>query len=151
MEIHDVVLDVSGGRAGIHIENDIHRAAERPMTYIQYVNEFDIDTICAILIDSIARYHGFEDGNKRTALMTAIFTYRVNGVHFKATATMNKQFDALVMWVVKKKPGVSEIEKRLQKLRSRFEVDTEQPVSNMFLSFARMRLRKEATKRSNKV
>lgn len=81
-------------------------------------------------------------------MMTAIFTYRINGVHFKPTMTMNKEFDALVMWVVKKKPEIPEIEERLQKLRDKFEVATEQPIVNMLISFVKMRLRKDANKQS---
>ncbi|MFO0781622.1 MAG: type II toxin-antitoxin system death-on-curing family toxin [Candidatus Saccharimonadales bacterium] len=148
VEIHEVVLEVSEGRPGIHVENDIRRASERPLTYINYVDEYDLDTICAILIDSIARYHGFEDGNKRTALMTAIFTYRANGVHFKATMLMNKRFDALVMWVVRKKPEIPEIEERLKKLRAEFEVSSGQPLNKMLTSFAKMRIRKNSSKRN---
>jgi prophage maintenance system killer protein len=101
------------------------------------------------MIDSIARYHGFNDGNKRTALMTTLFTYRKNGVHFKATMTMNKKFDALVMWTVKKKPEIPEIEQRLRKLREEFEISTEQSPANMFRAFLKMRGRKQSrTKKS---
>jgi death-on-curing family protein len=148
VETHDVVLEVSGGRPGIHVKSDILRAVERPETYVHYVETFDVDTICAVLIDSIARYHGFNDGNKRTALMIAIFTYRINGVHFKATTAMNKKFDALVMWVVEKKPSISEIEKRLKIARKSFEVDTEQSLVNMFVAFVTMRRLKEAAKKA---
>lgn len=143
VEIHELVLDVSGGRAGIHVANDIHRAAERPVTYTSYVDQFDIDTICAVLIDSIARYHGFNDGNKRTALMTAMATYRINGYHFKVTLTMNKQFDFLVMWVVKKKPEIPEIEARLKRLREKFGAPTEQSWAKLITTFVTIRLRKE--------
>ncbi len=145
-EIHDIVLNVTGGRTGIHVENDIHRAIERPMTYTSFVDDYDVDTICAVLVDSIARYHGFKDGNKRTALMTAILTYRINDVHFKSTVKMNKDFDALVMWVVKKKPEIIDIEVRLKSLRQRHQTDSEQSFKSVLSSFIKMRLKKDQKK-----
>lgn len=71
--VHDVAL-MTGGLSGVHSENLIQAAVQRPITYIGYVDDYDLDTICAVLIESIARNHGFKDGNKRTALMTAIYT-----------------------------------------------------------------------------
>jgi death-on-curing protein len=148
VEIHEVVLNISGGKGGIHVESDIHRAVERPVTYTSYIETYDLDTVCAVLVDSIARYHGFSDGNKRTALMTTMMTYRMNDINFKPTIAMNKEFDALVMWVVKKKPEIPQIEQRLKLLRTRFEVGTQQPFSRMLNSFAIMRLKKEQAKRN---
>lgn len=142
-DIHDTVLMVSGGRPGVHVASDIHRAIERPMTYASYRDEYDIDTVCALLIDSIARYHGFNDGNKRTALMTAILTYRINEIHFKATDSMNEEFDALVMWVVNHKPEVEEIEERLKSLRKTHEIGGEQSIATLFNSFVSMLVKKQ--------
>lgn len=123
IELHDIVLMVSPGRPGIHDMNQVHAAVQRPLTYTQYVSEYDLDTVCALLIDSIARNHGFKDANKRTSLMTAIFTYRVNDVHFKATTEMNIDFDNLIMWVVLEKPLIDEVIVRLRQLRNRHETD----------------------------
>ncbi len=95
----------------------IKSAVKRPESYVHYIENYDIDTICAVLIDSIARYHGFKDGNKRTALMASIYTYKLNKVHFTATKEMNQDFDKLVMWVVTEKPSIEDICKRLKKLR----------------------------------
>lgn len=134
--LHEAVLHYSGGKQGIHNEKLILSAIERPLTHTQYVKDYDLDTICALLIDSIARNHGFMDGNKRTALLTAIFTYRVNGVHFKATEAMNMDFDSLVMWVVNKKPSVEQIRKRLKKLR-KIHQRSEESWGAMFTAFAR--------------
>jgi death-on-curing protein len=132
--LHDAVLSYSGGRAGIHDENLIISAVERPLTYVEYVESYDLDTICALIIDSVARYHGYKDGNKRTALLMAIFAYRVNEVHFKATQEMNVDFDDLVMWVVIKKPGIDKISNRLKQLREIHE-GNEEPWSAMFTAF----------------
>ena len=88
---------------------------------MHYQDDYDLDTLCALLIDSLARYHGFKDGNKRTALMTAVYTYKLNGVHFEASKKMNQDFDDLVMWVVTKKPKIEMIRERLKRLRQLYE------------------------------
>jgi death-on-curing protein len=119
--LHEVVLTFSSGKDGIHDYKLIESAVKRPESYTHYAGSYNLDTICALLIDSLARYHGFRDGNKRTALMTAIYTYKLNGVHFVASVEMNTAFDELVMWVVTKKPGVPDIYRRLEKLRSLYE------------------------------
>lgn len=124
--LHDAILWASGGKSGVHDEKLILSAIERPATYTQYVDDYDLDTICAVLIDSIARYHGFRDGNKRTALITTIFTYRINDVHFNATVDMNNDFDDLVMWVVTEKPDIPAVVDRLKELRKLHECE-EQP------------------------
>jgi death-on-curing protein len=107
----------SGGRPGIHKESLIHSAVSRPESYTQYVDSYDLDTICALLIDSIARYHGFNDGNKRTALMTALLTYKLNGVSFRATKKLNLDFEELVLWVVKEKPEIETISEKLKEIK----------------------------------
>lgn len=115
--LHEMVLDLTGGKPGVHDEKLIQGAIERPVTYVQYVDEYDIDTVCALLLDSIARNHGFRDGNKRTALLAAVFTYRVNKVHFRANDKMNTDFDDLVMWIVNSKPKIDKIVTKLKALR----------------------------------
>lgn len=119
--IHEVVINLTGGKDGVHDEKLLKSALERPRTFVGYQDDYDINTICALLIDSIARYHGFKDGNKRTALMTAFFTYRINGVHFRATKKMNEDFDNLVMWVVISKPRINDIVEKLVDLRNKHE------------------------------
>ena len=64
-QIHEIILDVSGGKRGVHDLKLIVSAVERPKTFVEYIDAYDIDTISALLIDGIARYHGFRDGNKR--------------------------------------------------------------------------------------
>lgn len=133
--LHDAVIAYSGGRNGIHKESLLLSSIGRPLTYADYNEDYDLDDICAVIIDSVARNHGFNDGSERTALLTAIYTYRVNGVHFDATEKMNMDFDELVMWVVNKKPTVTEIAGRLKELRKCHEGSWE-GWTNMFMAFA---------------
>lgn len=51
--------------------------------------------------------------------MIAFYTYRLNGVHFRATEDMNMGFDVLVMWVVTQKPTIKKIKLRLAELRTK--------------------------------
>lgn len=138
--LHETVLVFSTGRPGIHAMNLIESAVKRPESYIQYVENYDLDTICALLIDSLARYHGFKDGNKRTALMTAIYTYKLNEIHFTASEQMNKDFDSLVMWVVQKKPEIDDIRKRLKELRELYEGKEKQSWRALLTAFANAKL-----------
>ena len=139
--VHEAVLAVSGGRPGVHNGQMIEKALTRPLTFTQYVDDYSLDTICALLIDSIARYHGFSDGNKRTALMTAIFTYRVNGVHFDSSEAMNRDFDELIMWVVTHKPDIADITEKLEQLRKVY-AGREHAWSEILMSLHRFRLHK---------
>jgi death-on-curing family protein len=118
--LHDTVLETSGGRPGIHNESAIHGAVARPKTYLGYNPDCDLHTVCAVLLDSIARNHGFKDGNKRTGLMTTLYTYRINGVYLKFNLMMNKDYEELVLWVVIQKPDIPETAKKLRELTDRY-------------------------------
>lgn len=137
--IHNTVLVFSVGRAGVHDKKLLQSAVNRPESYANYVEEYDLDTLCAVLIDSLARYHGFEDGNKRTALMAAIYTYKLNGVHFAVSQKMNEDFDKLVMWVVNDKPDIEEIRQKLKELRDLYE-GKEQTWAAIFSAFEKFKL-----------
>ena len=80
----------------------------------------DIHTVCAVLLDSIARNHAFVEGNKRTGLLTAILTYELNGIAIKASADRKKEFEELVLWVVLRKPSIEEIAQKLKILTDRY-------------------------------
>lgn len=118
--LHDAVLDVSGGAHGVLHPEMIKGAIERPKTYMAYSDEYDLHTVCALLLDSLARHHTFNDGNKRTALMTIIFTYRVNSVYLEFSLFMNKDYEKLVLWVVKEKPSIDEITQKLRRLTEKY-------------------------------
>jgi death on curing protein len=93
--------------------NDIEAALGRPMNYMQYETDCDIHLIAAIILDPVARYHAFADGNKRTALLTTLFIYRVNGFQLEYGHVMNEKFEELVLSVADNKVNLS-----IQELRS---------------------------------
>src|SRR4051812_30321259 len=103
MSLHDVVLEQSGGRAGILDNKVISAAVSRPLTYISYFPDSTVHTVCAVLLDSLARNHAFVEGNKRTGLMTVLFTYSLNGIDIDERADKGKEFENLVLWVVMQK------------------------------------------------
>jgi len=120
MVMHDAILDISGGRRGILDEAVIDAAIHRPKTYLAYHEECTIHTVCAVLLDSIARNHAFADGNKRTGLMTAILTYELNNIPLRSGADATDEFENLVLWVVLKKPSIEEVSNKLEGLMNRY-------------------------------
>ena len=121
IELHEAVIVATGGAVGVLNPHYIEAAITRPITYAQY-QEYTLHTVCAIILDSIARSHAFSDGNKRTALTSMIFAYNLNGVELDYSLLMNDEFEDIVMWVVESKPAVEEIEDYLQKLIKQFGI-----------------------------
>ncbi len=116
IDIHDAVIDVSGGRPGILDKKVIEAAVDRPKTFLSYNPNSDIHTVCAVLLDSLARNHAFVEGNKRSALLTVILTYSLNNVTLRFDKSMNRDFEELVLWVVLKKPEILDITEKLRSL-----------------------------------
>lgn len=122
VELHDkLVLAVSGGRKGLPHPDAIHSAVGRPMRYMHYDGNCTIHTVCAVLIDSLARNHAFADGNKRTALITTLYTYILNGTELSYTWIMNEEYEKLVLWVVEDKPSVPKIAEKLEELAEKYK------------------------------
>jgi len=62
---HDIVIEHFGGRQGILNRNGLESALARP--YSGYYRS--IERKGAALLESLAKNHGFVDGNKRTAIL----------------------------------------------------------------------------------
>jgi len=119
--LHEMILRFSPGRPGILHPDQLEAALQRPFTYAQY-ESVNIHTLAALMIDSFARNHAFNDGNKRTAIMSAIYTYAINDVFLTLNDGSNKDFEELVLWVVKDKPNINTIEKKLKSLVKIYEL-----------------------------
>lgn len=123
MDLHESILRISKGRHGVKDAGVIHAAINRPKTYLAYHEDCDIHTVCAVILESIARNHGFIDGNKRTGLMSAILTYELNNITLDLRrADRVHEFEELALWVVKDKPGIPEISGRLKELTDKYKV-----------------------------
>jgi death-on-curing protein len=72
----------------------------------------DIFSKAAALMRSLAQNHGFQNANKRTAMMATILFLEVNG--YEVVAPPKKMY-RLAMKVVKEKPSINSITRTLQK------------------------------------
>jgi len=109
--IHDQIIDASGGSKGYHDEKLVRSALARPLYSV--MNEDAYKTVyekAAALLDSIARNHGFRDGNKRTAMAAASYYLDENDVAVDYT---NKEYEEFMLLVVNDRPSVTEIAKWL--------------------------------------
>ncbi len=80
--IHDRQLAEHGGPDGIRDEGAVESALARPRNLAAY-GQPDAADLAAVYIYGLARSHGFADGNKRTAWITARLFLLDNGYHLK--------------------------------------------------------------------
>lgn len=111
--IHDLMLDVAGGREGIHDFHLLHSAIERPKA--QFAGKFLYSSIwlmAAALLHSLVKNHPFEDGNKRTAYFSTVRFLRKNNyilapkkreiVTFMVDVDVkNKTLEEIAVWLEK--------------------------------------------------
>jgi death-on-curing protein len=121
LKIHELALSIGGGLEGILHPERIPAALSRPQTFIDFRDDCDIHLVCAVLLHSLATSHPFTEGNKRTALLTTIMCYQVNGVELHMSLLMNDAYKDLVLWVVEQKPTIDEIALKLKDLVEAFE------------------------------
>ncbi len=80
LAIHDRVIEETGGLLGVRDPGLLESIAHRPKTAFGGVEQFpDIFTKAAVYLESIATYHVFLDGNKRTALSATAVFLNMNG------------------------------------------------------------------------
>ncbi len=86
IDLHELVLEASGGRSGILNESSLLSALARP-----YCGYFDsIEEKGSALLESVVQNHGFADGNKRTATMLTLKLFAHSGFVLEA---VNEQDD----------------------------------------------------------
>lgn len=70
---------------GILDEAKVQSALARPMNVLAYSDKQpDLITLAAYLWHGVSQAHGYEDGNKRTALLSAIAFLAANGITYDA-------------------------------------------------------------------
>lgn len=85
--IHDDQLQQHGGLSGIRDEGAIESALARPKhfwTYAEADTDLDLERMAAAYGVGLARNHGYQDGNKRTAFMAMYVFLRLNGLQLNA-------------------------------------------------------------------
>jgi death-on-curing protein len=80
--IHEQQIGIYGGAAGFINESNVLSAVARPQNIDAY-GEPDIADRAAAYAFGIANNHGFMDGNKRTAWVTAQFFLYINQVEMR--------------------------------------------------------------------
>lgn len=82
LELHDDVLEVSEGRAGVAHLSVIESAVSKPVASAWGEDAYPtFFTKVAALGYTLAHDHGFTDGNKRTALQVMLNTLEQNGFY----------------------------------------------------------------------
>lgn len=78
--IHDAQLEAHGGLPGYRDHGAISAMLSRVENLNAYENVNDIFVLAAAYLIAISRGHGFNDANKRTALMSALAFMDMNDI-----------------------------------------------------------------------
>ena len=116
-EIHDEALKSFGGLKGVRDEALLAPAVLSPQSTFGGKSPYtDLADVAAAYLFYICRNHPFLDGNKRTAMMTAIVFLRLNGIE---PAPDSGQWEKLMLDVAESKIDRSQTTERLRKLLKR--------------------------------
>ena len=83
--LHDHLLALHGGAAGLRDEALLQSALARPRQLYAYTTSPDIIEMAAAYAAGIIRNHPFVDGNKRAGFVVGILFLELNGYRFSAT------------------------------------------------------------------
>jgi len=84
LTLHDRLLALHGGAAGLRDDGLLKSALARPQQHIAYAESADIIDMATAYTAGIVRNHPFVDGNKRTGFVVGILFLELNGYHFRA-------------------------------------------------------------------
>ena len=84
LAIHDRLLAIHGGAAGIRDEDLLASALARPRNRHAYAPGADLPDIAAAYTAGILGNHPFIDGNKRTGFVLGVLFLELNGLRFTA-------------------------------------------------------------------
>ena len=89
LAVHDEQLAAHGGLAGVRDRGAVESALARPRNLAAYEACDDEARLAAAYAYGITRNHGFADGNKRTALVTADLFLMLNGYELVSSPVDN--------------------------------------------------------------
>lgn len=113
LEMHAVVVKLSGGSHGVREREVLLGCLERPKAAFGGKDMYEsVFAKAAVYIDSIARNHPFVDGNKRTAFLSAARFLALNNIDLVID---DAEIVRGVIWVVTEHPSVEEIASWLKK------------------------------------
>jgi len=79
LAVHNEQLAMHGGLSGVRDRGAVESALARPRNLVAYEACDDVARLAAAYAYGITRNHGFADGNKRSALVTADLFLMMNG------------------------------------------------------------------------
>lgn len=82
--LHDRLIALHGGAAGIRDDALLKSALARPQQIDAYADAPDLIDLAAAYTAGIVRNHPFIDGNKRTGFVVGILFLELNGYRFSA-------------------------------------------------------------------
>lgn len=85
LTLHDRLLALHGGAAGIRDDALLKSALARPQQIDAYADASDLIDLAAAYTVGIVRNHPFIDGNKRTGFVVGILFLELNGYRFTAS------------------------------------------------------------------
>lgn len=85
LAVHDEQISEHGGLEGVRDMGMFESAMARPQNMHAYDQCQDIAKLAAAYAYGIAKNHPFMDGNKRTALVTAVLFLELNGYELVAS------------------------------------------------------------------
>ncbi len=83
--LHDRLLALHGGAAGLRDEALLKSALARPQQHFAYAESPDVIDLAAVYTAGIVRNHPFVDGNKRTGFVVGILFLELDGHRFTAS------------------------------------------------------------------
>ncbi|SBT06925.1 Death-on-curing protein [Candidatus Accumulibacter aalborgensis] len=85
LALHDRLLALHGGAAGVRDDTLLKSALARPQQVEAYAAAPDIIDLATAYTAGIVRNHPFIDGNKRTGFVIGILFLELNGYRFTAS------------------------------------------------------------------
>jgi death-on-curing protein len=97
LDIHEDAVKQFGGRLPVNDFTMLHSALERPKVTFGGQDLYpDIFTKAAALISSLILNHPFDDGNKRTALLTTMLFIELNGYELTVKKFSDETYEFVV-------------------------------------------------------
>jgi death on curing protein len=85
LAIHDRLLALHGGAAGLRDHGLLESALARPRQHHTYAGTSDVIALAALFTSGIVRSHPFVDGNKRTGFVIGVLFLELHGYDFEAS------------------------------------------------------------------
>ncbi|MEM1973793.1 MAG: type II toxin-antitoxin system death-on-curing family toxin [Thermoplasmata archaeon] len=111
--IHSAIIDATGGLHGVRDLGLLLSIIEKPkLKFLGKEIYRSVFQKATVYLESIAKYHPFVDGNKRTAIAAALRFLNLNSYNFDAS---DEEIENFILMVVEEKLDIDMIAKWLKK------------------------------------